>query len=280
MFWVLLVLHIWLYLAIRYVIVIMELNIFHYLLISIGINVLFFIPAYIFQTDKLTDFTYSLTYILLIVFLFFITPYSVLNLLLMSIVVLWALRLGIYLFIRINKMKRDKRFDGLRKSFVKFGGFWILQGFAVWVILIPSFFFMNSEVQRLCWIGLFVWILGFVIETIADYQKFKFKQNKANKGLFIKNGLWKYSRHPNYFGEILCWLGIYLLTILSLEQKFMVIGLISPIFISILLIFVSGLPQLEKTANDRWANDKEYQEYKEMTSILILWFPKKRGKRY
>lgn len=190
-------------------------------------------------------------------------------------VIAWGLRLGIFLFIRIRKMKRDKRFDGIRESFFRFLKFWALQGLAVWVILIPALFFVNSEISEVFWFGFFIWAVGLTIESTADIQKYKFKQNKKNKYKFIQTGLWKYSRHPNYFGEMLCWIGVYLFVFLSLTSLQRIFALASPLFIIILLLFVTGLPPLEKYADEKWGKQKEYFEYKRKTSILIPWIPKK-----
>ena len=187
-------------------------------------------------------------------------------------VILWGLRLGSFLFIRINYSKKDKRFDGIRESFKKFLKFWSLQGVSVWIILIPFFLFMRTESNSVFWVGLFVWLIGLLIESVADIQKFLFSLKDKNKGEFIKSGIWKYSRHPNYFGEILCWFGIYLFVFPSLNLIQLLIGLISPIYISSLLIFFTGIPKLEEYADKKWGDRDDYQEYKENTNKLIPWF--------
>lgn len=234
------------------------------LLFAIGFNILMFIPAFLFKTDKLTDLSYSLTFIGLIIYIFLSKPYSVGSLLLLFMVLIWALRLGSFLFIRIHKQKKDDRFDIMRNSFFKFLGFWLLQGFTVWVVLIPATLFNNKYYS----IGLIIWLLGLIIESFADAQKFSFKKNPKNNGKFIQIGLWKYSRHPNYFGEILCWIGVYIFTGVWLW------GLISPLYIFVLLIFVSGIPLLEKKADKTWGKNKSYKKYKKETSILIPWVKK------
>ena len=142
----------------------------------------------------------------------------------------------------------------------------------VFVIMIPALLFLSSdaEVTAISYLGLVVWIFGLFVETVADIQKFNF--SKRGKGKWIASGLWKYSRHPNYFGEILCWVGIYLFTFSSLSVAGKFLGLLSPVFISFLLIFVSGIPILEKYADKKWGKDKEYRRYKKRTSVLIPWF--------
>ncbi|MDZ7820584.1 MAG: DUF1295 domain-containing protein [Candidatus Marinimicrobia bacterium] len=135
----------------------MVLNLWHYLFIAVGINVVMFIPAYLFKTDKFTDLSYSLTFIILIITAWILYPFSAGNTLIAAMVVVWGLRLGIFLFVRIGKMKRDRRFDGIRESFWKFLQFWLLQGISVWIILIPALLFMKTEVPRLCYAGLAIW---------------------------------------------------------------------------------------------------------------------------
>jgi steroid 5-alpha reductase family enzyme len=170
------------------------------LIFAIVFNIMMFIPAFIFKTDKLTDLSYSLTFIGLSLYIFFSKTYSLKNLILLIMVLTWAFRLGTFLLIRIRKQKKDDRFDNMRNSFFKFLGFWLLQGFTAWIILIP----VILSTEKYCIFGLAIWLTGILIESFADYQKFSFNKNPKNKNKFIQTGLWKYSRHPNYFGEILC----------------------------------------------------------------------------
>ena len=250
-------------------------DIFFYLAIALGINILMFIPAFIFKTDKLTDISYALSFIILIIISLLNNPFSALNLAVALMVTIWGVRLGGFLFIRIRKIKKDNRFDGMRESFTKFLKFWLLQGLTVWIILIPSLLSMSSEVQIVFLIGFVIWLIGLIIESTADIQKYIFKQNKKNKDKFISSGVWKYSRHPNYFGEMLCWIGIYLTVFFSLSPIEKILGLASPLFIIILLLFFTGLPPLEKYADKKWGKTKEYKNYKKRTSILIPWIPKR-----
>jgi steroid 5-alpha reductase family enzyme len=204
-----------------------------------------------------------------VIIAFFLSTQSLNKTILAIMIALWSLRLGGFLFIRIQKMKKDKRFDGMRESFTKFIKFWLLQGLTVWIILIPTILFLATNRDEVIIIGAIIWLIGLIIETIADAQKYKFKQNKKNKDKFIQEGIWKYSRHPNYFGEILCWIGIYIYVFPALTITNKIIGLISPIFIIALLMFVSGVPLLEKYADKKWGHQKDYKEYKRKTSLLI-----------
>ena len=234
-----------------------------------------FIPAYIFKTDRLTDISYSLTFISLIMLAWVLEPYSIENTLLFVMIAAWALRLGLFLLIRINKMKRDKRFDGRRESFIKFLSFWLLQGSAVGIVLIPALLFMAKNDGAISPAGIAVWLIGFLVETISDIQKYRFNIDPANKGKFIDSGLWKYSRHPNYFGEILVWFGLYIYVCPGLNGIEKLFALIGPLFITTLLLFVSGIPTVEKRAQEKFGKDPAWLDYKRRTNMIIPWFPRK-----
>ncbi|MFT4303815.1 MAG: DUF1295 domain-containing protein [Candidatus Woesearchaeota archaeon] len=242
------------------------------LYIALLIQLFFFIPAYLFKTDKVTDLSYGLTFIVLTLLLFSNSSYSFSNLILLLMVLLWGFRLISFLFVRIYKMKRDKRFDGIRENLFKFGGFWLIQGISVWIIMIPIIFYYSLPNKNYFIAGLFVWLIGFLFETIADYQKSKFKKSLKNRNKWIDIGVWKYSRHPNYFGEILCWIGIFIFVLPGLTYEQRLISMISPFFISSLLLFFSGIPILERNADKKWGKNKKYKLYKKKTSILIPWF--------
>jgi steroid 5-alpha reductase family enzyme len=238
------------------------------LLFSLGFNLVMFLFAFTFKTDKLTDLSYSLTFIFLALYILLTQSLSDGYLILLGMVFLWALRLGSFLTKRIHRQGKDDRFDGMRESFFRFLGFWVLQAITVWIVLIPVFLFDHI----VSWFGLIIWVVGMCIESIADFQKYIFKNNTKNHQKFIKSGLWKYSRHPNYFGEILCWVGVYVFSSVWLW------GLISPLFIAFLLIFVSGIPLLEEKAQRNWGMKKSYIKYKQETSLLIPWCKLKKRK--
>nr|MBD3312148.1 DUF1295 domain-containing protein [archaeon] len=246
--------------------------------VSIGVNVLMFIPAFIYKTDKLTDLSYSLTFIILATILFLFNTYSLSKLILYFMVAAWGARLGTYLFIRIRKMKKDPRFDDKRGDFFKFLKFWLVQGLTVWLVMMSSTVFFNlsnTSFNYLSLIGLIVWGAGLTIESVADYQKYQFKTNPKNKGKWIESGLWHYSRHPNYFGEIMNWVGIYLFTLSSFNLLNALVALASPGYITITLLFISGIPPLEKHSDKKYGKYKGYRDYKKRTSVLIPWFTKK-----
>lgn len=241
-------------------------------LFSIGFNLAMFIPAYFFKTDKLTDLSYSLTFLFIVVHLLFDQEFNLEKLVVSGMIVLWSLRLGTYLFIRINKMRKDDRFDKMRENFLSFLGFWSLQGLTVFIVLIPGVFFLKNDFvsfNSLSYIGIGIWFFGFLVESIADFQKFNFKLNPINKDKWQTKGLWKYSRYPNYLGEILVWIGIFLTCMHGLNQNQLFVSLISPIFIIVLLLFVSGIPLIEKSRSFKFADNNEYNKYKNSTGKLV-----------
>lgn len=249
------------------------------LFISLGINFLFFLLANALRTDKFTDFTYGLTFTTLIfLFLFKNQTFYGYQLLLVVMVVLWAIRLITYLLTRILKIKKDRRFNKIRENPLKFLQFWVFQGLTVWIVMLPSIFLLNLKESKplnsIMVLGIIIWAFGLLIETVSDWQKFGFKNNPKNKNLWIQSGLWKYSRHPNYFGEMLVWWGIFIFAIPSL-QGLSWLTIFGPIFITYILIFVSGIPLLEKRYDTKYTDNKKYQKYKNRTSILIPLTPKR-----
>lgn len=243
------------------------------LLISFGINIFFFIFATTFKTDKLTDLSYGLSFIILALFLLITNPnIQPLQLIVALLIIVWGVRLISYLFIRILKIKKDNRFDKIRSKPLEFAKFWLFQALAVWIIMLPASTLLATEITTrfslTSSIGILIFIIGLTIEAAADWQKFTFKIQPENKNKWIQSGIWKYSRHPNYFGEMTLWWGIFIASspVLSHWQWLTIIG---PIFITFILIFVSGIPPLEKRYQKKYADNKEYREYKNKTSLLV-----------
>ncbi|MBN2656378.1 MAG: DUF1295 domain-containing protein [Spirochaetales bacterium] len=248
-------------------------------LFSFGINFAFFLVALIFKTDKVTDLSYSLTFAVLApVLLFAAGPdFTYVQLLVAAAVLLWALRLGGYLFLRIVITKTDERFDDKRSNPANLIRFWVLQMIAVWVIMLPiTIFLAVREVPfnlYLHFIGFALFAIGFVLESVSDHQKFRFKSHEENKELWIEKGLWKYSRHPNYFGEMLVWWGLFVVVTPALGGlKFLTVA--GPVFITLLLLFVSGIPLLEKSAEKKYGENPLYRSYRDKTSLLVPLPPK------
>jgi len=259
-------------------------------LITFGLNTAGYAYGYFRQTDKVTDLLYSLSFaaaaaICLVV----VDPGNRQAAGLTLMVLVWAARLGGYLFIRIHKMERDARFDEMRPNAWRLAGFWLLQAITVWVVLLPLLLVLkepapelsgfpasaassSGQAGLLSLLGSGIWLAGLVIEALADWQKFRFRNNPANKGKFVNIGLWRLSRHPNYLGEMLVWIGFYVFALPALGSHTWV-ALISPLWIIWLLLRVSGIPLLEKSADKRYGMQQAYQEYKKRTALLIpfLW---------
>lgn len=241
------------------------------------VNLVVFIPAYIFQTEKFYDLTGSLTYLSC-------TWYSysaglqgsqvLARPTIASVFVsLWAMRLGWFLFNRILQDGKDGRFDEIKPNFVRFLNVWALQGLWVSLTAYAVFIANASSVEGSLGatdiIGIIVWAIGWAIEVVADRQKRIWRADPSNKGKFIEDGLWYYSRHPNYAGEVQLWLGMFILCLGAFEGTQWT-AVISPIFVFCLIFFLSGVPMLEKGADKKWGHLKDYQNYKATTSVFLV----------
>ena len=235
-----------------------------------------FLPSYYWHTEKFYDLTGSVTYIFItLVALYhkgqFIGPRAdIRSLLLAMIIIIWALRLGSFLFMRILKDKEDRRFNEWKFSFALFLRTWTLQGMWIFLTSIAAITAISTRKivapDILLFVGGFLWLFGFLFETISDFQKRKFKSK--NKDGFITSGLWSVSRHPNYFGEIVLWIGVAIIAYPTL-YGWQYISLISPLFVYLLLTRVSGVTLLEEHAEKKWGKDKKYISYKEKTPELF-----------
>ncbi len=237
-----------------------------------------FIPSFINRTEHFFDLTGSLTFISTVLFTLMVIPEIYLrDVVIALLVIIWAVRLGSFLFLRVRKDGGDGRFDIMKTKFWWFLMTWNIQGMWVFLSLAAGLAAMTSnqklEADIYLLIGLVIWIIGFAIEVIADNQKSKFRSNSENKDKFISTGIWSWSRHPNYFGEILLWIGITVIA-LPVLQGWQFITLISPIFIIFLLTQVSGVRLLELRGNKKWGDNEEYQRYIQNTSVLIPLPPK------
>lgn len=249
------------------------------LLFAMIMQFVIFIPAFLLKTDKLTDLAYGVGFIATAIYAYSHGFPNVFGVFLLFMVIMWGVRISMFLFLRIILTKRDVRFDGIRENFFLFLRFWILQGLTIWIILIPAVvYFRTKEIDYDRWyffvLGFLIWLKGFVIETVADYQKSRFKTLNPKRTAFVNTGLWKYSRHPNYLGEILCWIGVFLYAVPAMNGL-SYLSVIGPLWIIFLLIFVTGIPILEKQYDKRYKNSKEYQEYRRTTSVLLI-LPKKK----
>lgn len=240
--------------------------------IALALNGAFFAVAAVRKTDVVTDLSYSLTFALLAVVLLFTGEGDTAQIVASLLVVIWAVRLGAYLFRRILRMKVDHRFDDMRDKPLRFARFWLLQAITVAVVMLPVSYLLDRDSAPGfdAWMiaGVLLWLTGLVIEAVADAQKSAFRAKAENGGRFVSTGLWHYSRHPNYFGEILLWWGVFLYAVPFLDGAAFAV-VIGPIFITLLLLFVSGIPLLERSADEKYGDDPAYRDYKRRTSILV-----------
>ena len=239
---------------------------------------LVFIPSFINRTEHFFDLTGSLTFISAVLFTLMAIPEIYLrDIIITLLVVIWATRLGSFLFFRVRNDGGDGRFDIMKTKFWWFLMTWNIQGMWVFLSLAAGLAAMTSsekvETDIFLVIGTLIWILGFSIEVVSDNQKSKFRSNPENKDKFITTGIWSWSRHPNYFGEILLWIGITVIA-LPVLQGWQFVTLISPIFIIILLTQISGVRLLELRGKKKWGDDEEYKNYIKKTSALIPLPPK------
>jgi len=242
-------------------------------MLAVLIQWVVFVPSYRLQTEHYFDLTGSLTYITLLVCALLLTEANTRSVLIASLVLIWALRLGTFLFVRVRADGADKRFTRMKTIFLQFLMTWTIQGAWVLVTLAAGLAAITADVVEPlgagALLGTSLWLLGFVIEVVADYQKRAFRQDPQRTHEFITSGLWAWSRHPNYFGEILLWFGIALIA-LPVLSGWQLLTLVSPVFVVVLLTKISGIPMLERRANRKWGEDPDYQDYKRRTPVLIM----------
>ena len=245
------------------------------IILSFIFHWLLFIPAFIFKTEKFYDLTGSLSYITIILYVLISSNNGINNfgnVILSSLIIIWTLRLGSFLFLRIKKAGEDKRFREIKKSFSWFFMAFTVSGMWVSICALCALTGISNgiELTGVTYIGILLFVIGFTLEIIADTQKTNFRKIKDNKDKFITTGLWKYSRHPNYLGEIILWIGVAIISYSSLEIN-QLFTFISPIFTYLLLVHVSGINLLEKSGEKKWGDLNEYKKYKKETPRLF-WF--------
>ena len=245
------------------------------------IHWLAFIPSYIFQTEHYFDLTGSITYLSSLVAVTILHPaLDTRGLVLCLLIAIWAMRLGSFLFTRVKRAGSDSRFDLIKINFFRFLLTWTLSGTWVYVTMAAGLAAVSSAesigLDAFFAAGLALWLAGFFFEVTADTQKTRFRADPANEGKFITSGLWSISRHPNYFGEIVLWIGIAVIAFPVLSG-WQYITLISPVFVIFLLTRVSGINLLERAGKQRWGDDPAYQAYLDSTPALVPFVGKKSG---
>jgi steroid 5-alpha reductase family enzyme len=240
---------------------------------AFAIQWLAFIPARLFETERFYDLTGSITYIAVTLGAISVTPApSGAQWLIAIMILVWAGRLGSFLFRRIHAAGGDQRFDHIKISSSRFFVAWTLQG--AWVVMTSCAALTailsaeQTAVGAIYVIGAVMWVAGFVVEVIADRQKSQFREDPANAGRFINTGLWARSRHPNYFGEILLWAGLAVMALPYLSGTQWVV-MLSPLFVYALLTRISGIPTLVRRGQELWGDDPAYQAYLESTPRLL-----------
>jgi len=245
--------------------------------IALGLNWLAFVPAALTKSERFYDLTGTLTYLLVIAFVVATTyrarGLTIIDLVTASLVVVWALRLGSFLVVRIRRAGKDARFDEMKTRPVRFFVAWTLQGLWVFLTMLAALAVLTRReaqptITPAVVVGWCVFVVGFAIEIVADRQKSDFSRRAENAGRFITTGLWAWSRHPNYAGEILLWTGMCVSAVEVMRGPLVVVVL-SPLFVFVLLRFVSGVPLLEARADAKWGEDPAYRAYKERTSLLM-----------
>tara|TARA_B110000211_G_scaffold223371_1_gene273202 strand:+ start:853 stop:1719 length:867 start_codon:yes stop_codon:yes gene_type:complete len=247
---------------------------YHVLLIIYEIQLVVFLISYALKTEHYYDLTGGITYISVMVYALYQNQLQSLDyrsIVLGSLILLWAIRLSSFLFMRVKKVGKDSRFDKIKTNFTRFMLAWTLQGFWVFMCTLPAITAIASESKEVDYFligGASLWVFGFLVEVISDRQKSKFNQDPKNKGKFISSGFWALSRHPNYVGEVLLWTGIAVIS-LPTFSGWQYLALISPVFTYLLLTRVSGVNLLEASADKKWGTDKDYIEYKKKTSVFF-----------
>lgn len=243
------------------------------IILSFIIHWLLFIPAYVYKTEKFYDLTGTISYISIVLYVLLSSTDGIINfgnIIVSSLIIMWTLRLGTFLFTRIKKAGEDKRFREIKKSFSWFFMAFTISGMWVSICAICALTGISNgiELTGITYIGIIIFIIGFALEIISDNQKTNFRKIEYNKDKFITTGLWKYSRHPNYLGEIVLWTGVAIISYSSLEI-YQMFTLVSPIFTYLLLVNVSGINLLEKSGDKKWGHLESYKIYKKNTPRLI-----------
>ena len=248
--------------------------------LAFGINWLVFVHAYLAQTERFFDLTGSITYVCVVgMALVLADTTDPRSLLLAGMVLVWSLRLGTFLFARVEGVGADARFDELKPSFPRFLLTWTVQGLWVLVTLAAALGAITSEgsvpLGGPAVVGTSIWLLGFAVEVVADETKRRFRADPGNRGRFIQSGIWAWSRHPNYFGEITLWVGVAIVALPELSG-WGYATLVSPVFVYLLLTRFSGIPLLEARGEERWGHEPEYQAYRDRTPLLFPRPPRRR----
>jgi len=240
--------------------------------LSVVVQVVSWVIAAALHTEKFYDLVGSLTFLLVSSLSHKASIQSARHNVASYLVMAWACRLGTFLAIRVIRDGGDRRFDKVKHDPAVFLKYWVIQGLWVFITLVPTITLnmskRNPALGMRDYLGWTIWGLGFLIEVVADMQKSVFRSDPANEGQFISSGLWSVSRHPNYFGEILLWFGLYV-ACSAVFRGWEYLTVASPIFVMLLITRLSGVPLLEASGLKRWGGSAEYQRYIRDVPVLI-----------
>lgn len=237
------------------------------LLFSVVLNLLMFLLAFVLKTDKLTDISYSITFIGIALYTYSLSEQSTVDRVLCALVLIWAIRLGSYLLYRIMHKGRDRRFDHIRERFLSFLGFWLMQGVTCAIVMIPAVVaqqMMGKSISVAFIICTMIALSALLIEAVADIQKYNFKKHHPDK--HMRKGLWAVVQHPNYSGELLFWWTIFLISMLYSQN---ILNIVGPLWISYIIIDFSGINILQRTWKEKYAADDDFIAYQKRTKKLI-----------
>ncbi|MBK9489257.1 MAG: DUF1295 domain-containing protein [Haliscomenobacter sp.] len=243
-----------------------------------GYASLWFLVSVAVKRNDVADIAWGLGYLMICVYLALTQERTVVTMLVYTLVAIWALRLAVHIYLRNRGKTEDFRYQQWREDWGNsfylrsYLQVYLLQGLLLWIIAIPiviAGLSAEEELSMYTYLGMAMWAVGFFFQAVGDYQLTQFVKTRTSKEEVLQTGLWRYSRHPNYFGEILMWWGIFVVTLPLPHAGW---GVIGPLTITLLLVFVSGVPMLEK----RYEGNPVYAAYQQRTSVLIPWFPKEK----
>ena len=248
------------------------------LAIALFIMTFVFFLAQVLEDNSIADIAWGLVFIIVALYTLFTNGnFHQRQVLITLLVLIWGFRLFVHILSRNRGGKETFKYALYRKRWIRnfhaksYIYIYVFQAILIIVISVPVILVNNHYETELNWVdhaGLLLWSFGFLVEVLADYQLHLFKKIRGKEKRFMTEGLWKYSRHPNYFGEMVMWWGLFLI---AFSTPYGWYAIISPITVIVLILFISGIPLLER----KYSKNAEYKEYAAKTSIFIPWFSKK-----